>query len=464
MISKKNKLIFLFCLLSFLFPQNTRAENTLFDLNLIGEIKGSCICLDRANVESYGSAKGGLGGGVKYTNTKLAEPQIIPDKLEEECKKERLAYMGNYYANCTFRPQVLNATLLENEFKIKPPILGLRWPGLNFQDLEQIVHTDELNRSFIKAPWLAEFIEMLYRLLLGIISIVAVIMIILEGIKIIMSGTSIGDSADPSSTRVAHFKNISRILAGLLIAWTSYFILYQINPNLTKLSVLETRFVQRQELTDPGEGEGDSDESIGQTGTVDIKQIDVRGKVFPIEGKSLDKILWNWGHRRSGGDRCHAGIDLLTKSPGYILAVDDGIVTRVSYTFYNCKKAGIQSWGITKDSENSDIKKDEIGQTGAVFIYHPNLKITIAYTEIDSNKINVKEGESVSKGKLLGVASYCGMLHFEAYEGSVNANTPWYPPKGSKAGPETNYCQTYFLHTKPAKLLNPHNIIKQLGG
>lgn len=56
-------------------------------------------------------------------------------------------------------------------------------------------------------------------------------------------------------------------------------------------------------------------------------------------------------------------------------------------------------------------------QTNAVMIYHPSLGKTINYGEMDANQIKVSVGQKVTRGQVLGRASYCGMLHFELYQG-----------------------------------------------
>jgi murein DD-endopeptidase MepM/ murein hydrolase activator NlpD len=87
-------------------------------------------------------------------------------------------------------------------------------------------------------------------------------------------------------------------------------------------------------------------------------------------------------------------------------------------------------------------------------VYHPSLGKTINYGEVDGDKVKVKKGDSIKKGMLIGVASYCGMLHFEVYSGKQTANARWYPPSGGKAE-NPDKCARMYMHTKPANLEDP---------
>jgi hypothetical protein len=57
---------------------------------------------------------------------------------------------------------------------------------------------------------------------------------------------------------------------------------------------------------------------------------------FPLKQNSLNRVVVNWGGSRGGGERCHAGIDVFTKSPGHVISIDDGVVTNI-FNFLSCK-------------------------------------------------------------------------------------------------------------------------------
>ena len=158
---------------------------------------------------------------------------------------------------------------------------------------------------------------------------------------------------------------------------------------------------------------------------------------YPVVGYSSAPSLdgaRGFGDRRSSGSRCHAGCDI---QQGTAQAVADGEVTNVYY-FYNCSG----------------------GSSHAVLVYHPSLDVTIVYGEINSNAIYVSKGQQVTKGKDLGKATRCGMLHFEVYSGRRTSNQRWYPPSGGYVGyGET--CATKYPQTKPAALMNCEDFLNE---
>ncbi len=177
----------------------------------------------------------------------------------------------------------------------------------------------------------------------------------------------------------------------------------------------------------------------------------LEGLCFPIEKESFSKNLNDWGNNR-GPNRCHAGIDLLTKDPGKVfidngvIAIDDGVVTNI-FGFTSCK-----------DGWNGP------GKAIALLIYHPNLGKTINYGEIDDGGLapNIKVGSKVMKGQYLGRAGHCGMLHLELYSGQQTKNTRWLPLTGQKATGYRNKCAKEFLSTKPDTLEDPTSFVKAL--
>eukprot|EP01080_Neovahlkampfia_damariscottae_P003121 gene3121-5291_t len=65
------------------------------------------------------------------------------------------------------------------------------------------------------------------------------------------------------------------------------------------------------------------------------------GLCFPVKQSSFSRVSVNWGGERGGGARCHAGIDIYTKSPGHVLAVEDGTVTNI-FNFLTCKNGKLK--------------------------------------------------------------------------------------------------------------------------
>lgn len=199
----------------------------------------------------------------------LDTPATFPKVNINDCGKDYTQFSSSddkiVYKNCTFTPDIVKETNLADDFHIKAPVLNLNWPGLNFSQLKDIVYQDDGGNRYLKLPWLAEFIKAVYNFALGIASIVAVVMIIIEGVKIILSGTALAEGDTPA----AHYKNIGRILIGLVLAWSSYLILYTINPKLTQPMILQTAYIDKvdmpEDLNVPTQTADGSEITIGAT-------------------------------------------------------------------------------------------------------------------------------------------------------------------------------------------------------
>ncbi|MBI2037534.1 MAG: C39 family peptidase [Candidatus Magasanikbacteria bacterium] len=125
----------------------------------------------------------------------------------------------------------------EVDLKGKRPTLEINIPGLN---LSRVVSNSDETGTFYYIPWIPELIGTLYKFGIAIVSIVAVITIILQGVRITTSGGG--------EQKNAAYKKIGQAVIGLLIAWGSFAILYNINPATTEFNALKVKIVERQEL------------------------------------------------------------------------------------------------------------------------------------------------------------------------------------------------------------------------
>jgi len=255
--------------------------------------EGTCECTKSGtptyntnSLANIGAGSPGLGAiaikpkVVSYDFKDLPKPVQFPKVNAEDCANGIFLNQGIHYGDCTFIPDKITATDILSDFKIREPILSLTWPGLNFTKLSSTIFTDASGNRFIQLPWLAEFIKALYNIALGISSIVGVVMIIIEGIKVIMAGTGLGEGDNAA----AHYKNIARILVGLALAWSSYLILYQINPNLTKFGVLQVAYVEKIDMPDdyivPEQDTNGANITVGDSG-------DASWAIFPANLTNL---------------------------------------------------------------------------------------------------------------------------------------------------------------------------------
>lgn len=167
------------------------------------------------------------------TVTKLFKPALT--------ELNKSASVPSKLIDAVFDSPATQAALLQ-EVKTFKPGLEIRLPGLTFSDLANTVDEE----GYLHIPWIGEFIKALYNFGLVIISIVAVVMIIMQGAKIVVSG---GES------KVEGYKKIGQVAVGLVIAWGSYAILYTINPALVEFKSLKIKYIERIELPNGSDAE-----------------------------------------------------------------------------------------------------------------------------------------------------------------------------------------------------------------
>lgn len=348
----------------------------------------------------------------------------------------------------------ISVTKIEGLINTPEPRIAI--PGLSFTDKDKLTQVDAGGNVYLSIPFLGEYIAAIYKYAVGVAGIVSVIVIIISGIQWMTPGNlSITGEGDQKQTVNNAKKRIMGAVIGLLLSVGSYTLLYNINPELVSFRNLKVLYIKGQPVHGPGEDESaiKTITSIGQASEKGAPAIDAeaaKGICFPLSKSSFSKISWNFGGERAKGARCHSGIDIYTKPPGQLVAIDDGIVTNISKTFITCKNG----WGAVEP------KKDN---GGAIYVYHPKLDITVNYGEIDSNNITSKKGDKITKGQVLGKASVCGMLHFEMYTGKQSGNAKWFPIPGETSSPPPhNKCAELFLSNKPPETINPTAFLKAI--
>lgn len=284
---------------------------------------------------------------------------------------------------------------------------------------------------------LAEYIGKIYQYSLFVIIPIAIFVIIYAGIRWLTSG---GDSS-----KIKEAKNyITGAILGIIISLLGLYVLALLGINKLSMSCVAAIPASTDEVQENTPIE--TNPTYGSIG----------GQCFPVASDSFSYISWNYGNRRqcgsSGFRRCHGGIDIYTKSPGNIVAMADGKILGLSKTFYTCKGG----WGA----------KGVPSAVGKIMIQHGDY--TVNYGEIDADKFapGIAIGASVRAGQYLGQATYCGMLHFELYQGSLGNNIAW-PPAGSCLSQDLpqieHICNSpTYLPQKPGSMLDPTNTLKAL--
>jgi hypothetical protein len=93
------------------------------------------------------------------------------------------------------------------------------------------------NPTECQVRWIAEYVQAIYKYLIGIIGILAVVVMMFGGIRWIVAG---GNAASITEAKAW----IGASLTGLVLVLTSYTILYYINPNLISFKALGISMVK----------------------------------------------------------------------------------------------------------------------------------------------------------------------------------------------------------------------------
>jgi hypothetical protein len=140
----------------------------------------------------------------------------------------------------------------ETQLIIQQPLLKIKIPGLTFSsaDVDSLVIEEPDGSKYISIPFLGEYLSAVYRYSLAAMGIIAIIMIIVSGIQWMLP--------TGQDNITAAKKRILGAITGLLIASSSYIILYTINPELVrfqnlKIQIIPSRPYGNDEPTAPSE-------------------------------------------------------------------------------------------------------------------------------------------------------------------------------------------------------------------
>lgn len=179
--------------------------------------------------------------------------------------------------------------------QIITPELGINIPGINISQGAQ-------DNNYLNLPFIADYITGLVRYLLGLAGVLAGIMLTIGGVQYLMA------AGNKSAIDVA-LKRIKNALFGLLLALSSYTILYAINPRLVSFSALRIEATQQVLLTtydQPGgiDYGGDTSFGAGEQPRISRQSADpIYDSVFQkyagcagIDWRILKAIAWKESH------------------------------------------------------------------------------------------------------------------------------------------------------------------------
>ncbi|TAN33594.1 hypothetical protein EPN28_02165 [Patescibacteria group bacterium] len=207
-------------------------------LDVTAVSKTTLACYDISALSNYPKFKGKEAGDICnefYGDLENQEPTVknytahecVSAESLEECKK------GNEAPAC---PKTKLEVITKLTAELRPPATAIRIPGLSFSEINKNITEDAAGNKYLNIPWIGEMLTAVYKFAITIVSIVAVIMIIIQGARVVTSG---GGEA-----KMDAYKKIIQAIIGLAIAWGSYAILYNINPDLVTFKALKVRYIQ----------------------------------------------------------------------------------------------------------------------------------------------------------------------------------------------------------------------------
>lgn len=198
-----------------------------------GANKETCQQVDKICDPNIKDVCAGLGGGREFG------PDIC---------SVRYCYLSNTrYLRYQQQPGLFS---VKSDLQIKKPFLEISLPNLTFSDVQKTLTTDEDDNVYINAPYIGEYLSAAYKFAMVAGSIVAVVMIIVMGLRVV---TSLG-----GEQKAEAYKRIGQIVIGLAILWGSYFILFSINPDLVSFKALKVRYIEGEPLPEENENFDDT--------------------------------------------------------------------------------------------------------------------------------------------------------------------------------------------------------------
>lgn len=151
---------------------------------------------------------------------------------DNNCSQEKPNYSSNNInsyekAICCCQTNTIAQVIPRESPKYSIPELQVKIPGLD--SFSKAGCTQKANGSYnCSIPWIGEYIQAIYNYAFAVAGILAAIMLMAGGLIWLTSG---GDSGKVGQAKTI----ITSSIIGLVILFSSYLILYQINPDLVEL-------------------------------------------------------------------------------------------------------------------------------------------------------------------------------------------------------------------------------------
>ena len=276
--------------------------------------------------------------------------------------------------------------------KYNAPTLQIDIPNINFNRVE-CSNTD--GGGFICAvPWIGDYVSAIYNYGLSVAGILAAIMLMAGGLVWLTSG---GDASKVSKAKSL----IGGSITGLVILFSTYMILYEINPELTKLKSISV-IAPDDIVLEVAEGDIVFDN--------DKTQSKIRPKteyiiIHTTGGSNPTRDEVDAGHRKKGWDGI--GYNVFIERSGSVVMGRGEDVIGAHAENWNSKSLGISYSGcsnakITNETTSEAIKNGAITQS--------QLNALVSTIKAYQQKYNVPTEKVIGHNEIDGVIKACPCL------------------------------------------------------
>lgn len=165
-------------------------------------------------------------------------------KADADCGKNHFCENGS----CTAKPPVAAPPNPAPTFEAVTPKLQINIPGVQFSNIK--IRPGET----VGIPWIMEYIKGIYKYLLGVAILLAIIMISIAGFRWMTAGGNASIIGDAK-------KQIINAIIGLILAFGVVVVLSTINPNLINLKPISIKTIATETVTIQDSGDTEEDVS-----------------------------------------------------------------------------------------------------------------------------------------------------------------------------------------------------------
>ena len=200
------------------------------------------------------------------------------------------------YACCCAPPTAASTAKTTDAPLFKIPDFQIKIDTVKLTEVVCVTDLDTGN-SVCPVPWIGEYIIGIYNYALSIVGILAAIVLMAGGVMWLISG---GDASKITQAK----ELITGSITGLIILSASYIILYQVNPDLTKMKPIKVDYIGAEDL-EPVSNEGNPTNSKVCEDCSTIKEITIKGgSGNQINGGLSYKLYTAWTSSCPSADNC----------------------------------------------------------------------------------------------------------------------------------------------------------------